>query len=189
MTITVISYPLNEIIYTLEAEDTIYSERLVKYLWVDLSEAPNDEYVEITLNGITKTLLITDECRYEPVDIAFQNKEGAMQTLTFFKARKDTVSTEKESFESSRQIGKHQFVNYNINAKMKFTVNSGFVVEERNEAFKQLLLAERVWLLQGDVAVPINVGTSSLEFKTRQNDRLINYAIEFEHAYYENNTI
>lgn len=189
MTVTVISYPLNEINYSFEVEATNDSAELVKYLWVDLSEAPNDEYVEITLNGITKTLLITDECRYDPVDIAFQNKEGAMQVLTFFKARKDTMTTEKESFESNRQIGKHQFVNYNINAKMKFTVNSGFVVEERNEAFKQLLLAERVWLLQGEVAVPLNVGTSSLEFKSRNNDRLINYAIEFEHAYYENNTV
>lgn len=189
MTITVISYPLNEINYSLEAENTDYSDRLVKYLWVDVSEAPTDQYIEITCNGVVKTLLITDECRYTPIDIAFQNKEGAMQLLTFFKARKDTITTESENFESNRPIGNHQFIKYNVNAKVKFTVNSGFVTEDKNEAIKQLLLSERVWMLQDGYAVPLNVSTTSLEFKTRQNDRLLNYAIEFEHAYYENNNV
>ncbi|MCW4470605.1 hypothetical protein OGH69_16660 [Flavobacterium sp. MFBS3-15] len=76
-----------------------------------------------------------------------------------------------------------------MNAKTKFTVNSGFVTEDKNEAIRQLLLSERVWMLNGNEAIPLNVATSSQEFKTRQNDRLINYAIEFEHAFYENNTV
>lgn len=189
MTITVISYPLNEINYSFDLNATRNSAEIVKYLWVDTSEATTDEYVEITVNGVVKTLLVTDECRYTPVDIAFQNKEGAMQVMTFFKAKRDSITTESENFESNRQIGLHQFIKYNVNARAKFTVNSGFVTEDKNEAIRQLMLSERVWMLDGNVAIPINVSTTSQEFKSRQNDRLINYAIEFEHAYYENNNV
>lgn len=189
MNVVIKSYPLNEINRTISIPDTIQSSEMVKYVWIDISEAPTDTVIEVSYNGVTKTLLITDECRYEPVDIAFQNKEGAIQLLTFFKAKRDTVTLESERFESNRPIGDHQFIKYNVSAKTKFTVNSGFVVEDRNEAFKQLLLSERVWMLNGDTEVPLNVTTSSLEYKTRANDRLINYAIEFEHAYYENNTV
>ncbi|MEL1243537.1 hypothetical protein AAEO56_04625 [Flavobacterium sp. DGU11] len=189
MNITVISYPLNQINYTIEAQRSYYSNKMVKYLWVNIAEAVSDEFVEITYNGVVKTLLITDECRYTPIDVAFQNKEGAIQLFTFFKAKKDTISITSENFESNRPIGSHQFIKYNVNAKTKFTVNSGFITEDKNEAIRQLLLSERVWMLSGGITVPLNVSTSSQEFKNRQNDRLINYAIEFEHAYNENNNV
>lgn len=189
MEITVKSYPLNEINYTIEAEKSYYSGKMIKYLWIDVAEAVSDQYIEITYNDEVKTLLITDECRYTPIDIAFQNKEGALQTITFFKAKKETITTESENFQGNRQIGSHQFIKYNINAKTKFTVNSGFITEDKNEAIRQLLLSERVWMLSGSTAIPLNVTTTSQEFKTRQNDRLINYAIEFEHAFYENNNV
>lgn len=189
MNVVIKSYPLNEIDRTISIPDTIQSSEMVKYVWIDISEAPTDEVIEVSYNGVTKTLIITDECRYDPLDIAFQNKEGAVQVITFFKAKRDSVTLDSEKFESNRPIGQHQFIKYNITAKTKFTVNSGFVTEDKNEAFKQLLLSERVWMLQGATEVPLNVATSSLEYKTRANDRLINYAIEFEHAYYENNNV
>ncbi len=189
MSVTIKSYPLNEIDYTIATPTTIYSNELVKYLWVDISEAPNDQYIEIVYNGITKTLLITDECRYTPIDIAFQNKEGAMQILTFFKVKKDTLSIKNEKYESNSGHGRHQYVKYNVKADEGFSVNSGFVVEERNENIQQLLLSERVWLLDNGVEIPINVATTSHEVKTRQNDRLINYKIDFDYAFNKINNV
>jgi hypothetical protein len=38
-------------------------------------------------------------------------------------------------------------------------------------------------MLQGDIFTPLNVASSSLEYKSRQKDRLINYEIEFEEAF------
>ena len=73
MIITVISYPDNQINFSQDVGDTILSNEMVKYMFVDLSEATTDEYIEITYNGETITLLIQDECRYTPVDIYFQN--------------------------------------------------------------------------------------------------------------------
>ena len=37
--------------------------------------------------------------------------------------------------------------------------------------------------------MPLNVSKKSLEYKTRQNDRLINYEFEFEYAYNEINNV
>lgn len=189
MTVTVISYPLNAMDYSFEVESTLDSAELVKYLWVDVSEAVDEQYIEITCNGVVTTLLVTDECRYDPLDIAFQNKEGAIQIITFFKARRTTIKTESERFEAHRPIGMHQFVKYNVNTQKKFTANTGFIDETHNEAIQQLISSERVWLIDGEVKTPLNVVSESVELKTQQNDRLqINYAIEFEHAFYENNT-
>lgn len=187
--ITVKSYPLNEIDYSIATPSSTFSYELVKYLWVDVSEAITDTYIEITYNSVVTTLLITDECRYTPVDIAFQNKEGALQILTFFKAKRDSLSVESEQYEGNLGQGRHQFIKYNKTGKTKFNVNSGFVSEDLNDVYKQLLLSERVWLLNNGVEVPLNVSSSSLEFKTRQNDRLINYQIEFEHAFNEINNV
>lgn len=189
MAITVISYPTNEINYSLPTPATLNSNEMVKYLWVDISEATIDDYIEIVYNGITKTLLITDECRYTPLDIAYLNKEGALQILTFFKVKKESSSIKSEKYEGSRGHGYHQIVKYNIKSESKFSVNSGFVVEDRNENIKQLLLSEKVWLLDNGIEIPLNVATSSFEYKTRQNDRLINYQIEFDYAFFDINNV
>lgn len=193
--ITVKSYPNLEIDYSIDDEDYLestHSNGAVQNVWVNISEAPTDEYIEIIYNGVTTTLLITEECRYTPVDIAFQNKEGALQFLTFFKAKSESLSVTNEEFESDRgqpQDGNHQYVRFNVQAREKFKVNSGFVKEVMNETFKQLLLSERVWMLEDDVYTPLNVASKTLEYKTRQKERLINYEIEFDFAFNEINNV
>ena len=165
---------------------------MVQNLWVNVSEATTDEYIEIVFNSVTTTLLITDECRYTPIDIAFQNKEGALQFLTFFKAKTESLSATKEELESDRGQpldGNHQFIKFNVQGKGKFKVNSGFVKEAMNETFKQLLLSERAWIYKDQIFTPVNVSNTSIEYKTRQKDRLINYEFEFDYAFNEINNI
>lgn len=192
MAATVISYPTNEINESFNTDTTFQAVELVKYIWVNLEDITNDTYVEIVYNGVTITLDIVEECRYTPVNIMFQNKEGAEQTLQFFKARTDNLDVKAEVYESDRgqpSAGFHQFVRYNVQAKKKFKVNSGFMLEAMNTSFEQLLMSERVWWLDGTTAKPVNVASTSFEYKTRQKDRLINYEIEFEFAFNEINNI
>jgi len=66
-------------------------------------------------------------------------------------------------------------------------MNSGFVSETMNETFKQLMLSERVWSYKDGVYTPLKLGSKTLEYKSRQKDRLINYEIEFEYAFNEIN--
>lgn len=191
-TINIKSYPNLEINRSITKTITSDSNELVQYLIIDINETTNDEYVEVTFNGETITLLITDECKYTPIDMYFINKEGGQQSLTFFKSSVEDMRVSSEEFESDRgqaNLGFHQFTRFNVNAKSKFKVNSGFVDEENNEAFKQLLLSGRVWKLDNNVFVPLNLNSKSIEYKSRQKDRLINYELTFDYAYNEINNI
>jgi hypothetical protein len=190
--VTIKSYPNNQIDETLETRSTTTSGEMVQIVWIDVSDATTDETIEIVYNGETITLLITDECRYTPLDIAFQNKEGAMQIMTFFKAKTESMSVTSETFESDRGQpidGNHQMVTYNVQANSKFRMNSGFIDESMNETFKQLFLSERVWQFDGTNYIPLKLGSKSLEYKTRMKDRLINYEVEFEYAFNDINNV
>jgi hypothetical protein len=192
MAITIKSYPDLQIDETISELTTINSAEMVQNIWLDLTAATSDEYLEIIYNGVTTTLVITDECRYTPLDIAFQNKEGALQFITFFKLKTESMAVTSESFESDRGQpinGNHQMVTYNVQANSKFKMNSGFVDEAMNQTFKQLFLSERVWQFDGTNYIPLKLGSKSLEYKTRMKDRLINYEVEFEYAFNEINNV
>ena len=190
--ITIISYPDNNINESIAEPTSFNSAEMLQNIWVKVSEAGTDEYIEVTYNGETITLLITDECRYTPVDIAFQNKEGAIVFMPFFKAKTESISTTRETFESDRgqpSTGNHQFVDFNVQGRTSYKINSGFVDENMNQIVKQLLLSERVWEYVNTEYIPIKVKSTGVEYKTRQKDRLINYEMEFEYAFNEINNI
>ncbi len=192
-TATIISYPTNTINENIVIPDTLNSNELIQYLWIDTSEAdPTDERIDIVYNGETIILYLIDECRYTPIDIVFINKAGAEQIMTFFKKQVDSINVTDEMFESDRgqpSEWNHQFVRYNVNSKSKFTANTGFMPESNNETIKQLLLSEKVWRYNDPTFTPLNVSTKSEEFKTRANDRLINYEIEFEFGFNDINNV
>lgn len=190
--ITIISYPNNIINESIAVSDTLESSEVISYVNVDVSLATNEDFIEVTYNGETITLLITDECRYTPLNFYFINKDGAQQTITFFKKKTDSLSVTSEDFESDRgqpSNGFHQFVKYNTNARKSFKINTGFVDESMNETMQQLYLSDKVWVVENGIVTPVNLKSTSLEFKTRQNDRLINYQAEFNYAFNEINTI
>lgn len=190
--VTIISYPNNVINDSITVSTTLDSAELIKYVNVDVSLAIGEEYIEVVYNGETITLLITEECRYTPIDIHFLNKNGEQQVMTFFKAKTDSISISDETYEGNEQPVDyaHQFKRYNVQAKKKFKVNSGFVSEDLNDTFTELLISSRVWLYDETLNyIPLNVSSKSFEYKTRQKDRLINYAIDFEYAFNEINTI
>jgi hypothetical protein len=191
--ITVISYPNNVINEVYNEPLTIDSTNSVKAVWINVSEAVNEEFIEINYNGnVVCTLLIQTELRYSPKDIFFVDKEGQLQSVTFFKEKKDTIELKSESYEngSGQPLdGVHQVVDYNQSAKVQFTINTGFISEDNNEVIKQLLIKKQSWIYDGSIYTPVRVTSSSTEFKTRQRDRLINYTIEFDYAFNEVNNI
>ena len=189
---TIISYPNNEINTTINIPISLDSDSVVQYLWVKCSDATTDKYIQVVYNGVTIGLVVESEYRYIPINIHFKNKEGCQQVITFFKERKDSISVTKDSYNGSggQPInGFHQFIDYNINSKSKFTVSSGFVGEENNETFRQLLLSDKVWAYDNTNFIPLNVGSKQLEYKSRVNDRLINYTIEFAYSFNDINDI
>ena len=132
-----------------------------------------------------------DECKYEPKRITFINRFGALQDMYFFKKFVEKMNVRKETYKRNIVSGanysqyKHQQKEFNTNAKKSFTLSSGFISEEYNDVFQELLLSEYVWLAVDEKydVVPINVKTSNIIYKTSLNDRLVEYTIEFEYSF------
>lgn len=180
--------------YTIPA--TTIASQITGNIVVNMNDIPiDDTSVEITIydaTGGTETVMyvdIEDECIEVPTDLAFINKEGGLQFLTFFKTKTQTLSVSNESFNSRlgrASDGYHQDSMFNITGKVTTRLNSGFIDESLNRVYKQLLLSSRVWEITVDRKFnPITITTKSFQFKTRLNDKLIKYEIEYENAYNE----
>jgi len=190
--ISVKSYPALTINYSATPTQSDLSDEVVKYLWIDVAVATNESYIEIIWNGKTTTLDITNECKYTPLDTFFQNKDGALQSFTLFKKQEESINVTDSSFETNRgqaSDGFHQFVRYGVQARTTLTAETGWLDEDMNEIVKQILLTERIWSFASGVYTPLNLKMTSQKFKTRQNDRLINYTMTFEKSYNEINNI
>ena len=76
---------------------------------------------------------------------------------------------------------------FNVVGKESVTLSSGFLNEEYNEVFKQMMLSEKVWITNltdtEEQILPINVKTSNITYKTSLNDRLVEYTFDFDNSY------
>ena len=152
--------------------------------------------------GQSKSISIEciDECKNTPHKISFINKFGVMQDIWFFAKRTDSISSTREEYKKTTlKIGStnvsydtsdHQIVYLENQGKEKMTMNTGFIHESYGEVMKQLLVSEYIYIHDANrfsptdptsnLAVPINIVTNSLNIKTRKDDRLINYELQFE---------
>lgn len=169
-----------------------------------IDEVPIDaNKVEFTFeDGTTKVITVEciDECKNVPYKVSFINKFGAMQDIWFFAKRRDTMTAERDQYkrtilktgssDASYSVSDHQRVYLENQGREVITMNTGFIHPSYNGVMKQLLVSEYVYIHDRrrqsptngkyDLAVPINVVTSSLDIKTQRNDKLINYELQFE---------
>lgn len=187
------SYPSFQISESNSVSSTSDSDNLIKNVWVDTAAATTDEYVRVTFNGDIIDFILKDEYRFEPMTVFFINKYGAQQTFVFFKEKRQSIEVSDNTFESNigqPSTGSHQFLRYNVQARTTIKASSGFITEDENEAVKQMMLSERVWMYDvNDGLTPLNIKTTSTSFKSRQKERLINYDIDFLKGYNDINNI
>ena len=184
--VVVVSSPLGEFNTTLAVATSDRSEEAYKGFFLNCSEISSDTEVLITYNSESYLIEIVDEPKYEPIDIFFINKEGMLQSFTFFKERKEKTNVNKEMYQRSGvsvSSGEHQYAEYNLNGKTTFSVNSGFVEEVQNETFRQMLLSERIWAYDGTSFMPLNIDSSNIDYRTQVNDKLIKYTIDFSYSF------
>ncbi len=152
--------------------------------------------IEVSGSGVgieTINVNVLEECKYEPKKVTFINKFGALQDMYFFKKAVEMMTVEKESYKSNiisngtYSRSSHVNRDFNVVGKESITLSSGFLSEEYNEVFKQMMLSEKVWITNiietGEQVLPINVKTSDITYKTSLNDKLVEYTIEFDNAY------
>ena len=154
--------------------------------------------------GLLETKIVDvvtlDECKYEPKKVSFINRWGALQDLWFFKKSVESMNVEKESYKSNilgydgaYSTSNHVNRDFNVVGKESITLSSGFLDEEYNKVFKEMMLSEKIWITNvtesGEQVLPINVKTGEITYKTSLNDKLVQYTIEFDNSYYTINNI
>jgi hypothetical protein len=190
--VQIVSSPNNEINLDLPVATSTDTNDYFKAVWINCADLSEDTEIEITYNGETYLIEVIDECKYDPIDIFFVNKEGQLQSFTFFKERTESTTVTKETYQRTGvdvSSGHHQFVDYNINSRTKFKMNSGFVEESQNEVFKQMKRSQKVWQLNGSKFIPLNIETRNLEYLTTVKDKLIKYNVEFSCSFEDINTL
>ena len=154
--------------------------------------------------GVTCDINRTPCSKYDPQRITFVNKYGQFQDLWFLLKKTLTTDTTKETYQginltssgssTTYDTTKPTKVVFNKEAKERISLNSGYYPEGYNAVFEQLLESEQIWIRTLNAVgttqyLPLNVITSSFTKKTKLNDRLIDYTIEFEEAYDKINNI
>jgi len=156
------------------------------------------EIITATGKTIVLTVICVDEPKQTPYKVSFVNKFGVIQDLWFFKRRDNTINISKEEYKENTlevnsvvdySLNQATKIPYNFKAQKSIRLNTGFVVEEFNEVIQQLLLTENAWIHENGEVTPVVPKTSSLEYKTSINDKVINYTVEFDYAFNEVNTI
>ena len=154
-----------------------------------------------TVDGVICNTKRVDCTKYgDGNKIIFINKYGAQQDLWFFLKQTRSLARTNEGYKANTITYPTSGVQYNIQdapnkvfntqGKQSHTFSSGYYPEFANQFFEELLLSEYIWLekyigntSKGSIKVPVKVKTSSIEYKTSVNDRLVQYTIEFEEAF------
>ena len=147
----------------------------------------------------TITIKVIQECKYTPYKVSFVNQYGVVQDLWFFKRRDEKVQISKGNYLQNTIKQSATGVSYSLNqasqvpTDFKVTkslkLNTGFIDEQYNEIIQELMLTESAWIHEDSNVYPILPTTSSLDYKTQLNDKLINFTVDFEYAYNEINLI
>ena len=170
---------------------------------VTVSQVPADadRAVYSRYDGTTGEIQIVcvEECKNISHKVSFLNKFGVMQDIWFTAKRTDSMSSTREQYKRTKldtsngitySKSAHQNVYLENQGKEKLTMNTGFIHESYNEVIKQLLVSEYVFIQDKTrrspsnfseyLAIPLTVASSDVGIKTRRNDKLIEYTLEFE---------
>ena len=162
---------------------------LDKYNYLVINGSDYSGSVTIDYDGETTLIELIDECKYEVKEIQFVNRFGMVESIHFYKVKKDTVKVKSETFKNAYTNGvgydtnRHQNKQYNKMSEMSFRMETGYLNEDYNQTIQELMESENVWLREGSVLSPVNVASESLELKTGIVDKLISYSIEFDYAF------
>jgi len=198
----------------LYVDDTDFSDRKIQYIIISSDNALDGDTITITSrnqtsdpNYVEQEVVITlkeiCEPKFDEYRCIFYNKYGALQD--FWASKKSIITTKTKSTQFNRSIidfssGAAQYSVYknanqrfDIVANQSITVNTPFIVEDINEPIEQMIMSENTWLEDSSNTsidtLPVTIRTESLTRKTRVNDKLIQYTLEFDYAFDKINNI
>lgn len=144
-------------------------------------------YDEFEVEMGSTTYVLTAEPKFTPIQVAFVNRYGVMDFMTFFKKSTQALNFSAESYKASvyndgftsLDTTTRQMTDFNVNATREMTLNSGWVTEDYNGVLEDILMSEEVYVRFDNEWTAINIRRQALEVKTSVNDKTINFTLSF----------
>ena len=145
-------------------------------------------------NKVGQCLYFEEICqqKYPNVRIKWKNRYGQFDYHNFYLVNRQGFTTTNRSYQpqlgswEGSTLGYNNYdsskLNYIVDSEQSLSVNSGYLDEEYNDIFKQLLVSEEIYWCYGDDESgirPITIATQNVVFKTGVVDKLIQYQFDF----------
>jgi hypothetical protein len=175
--------------------------------WLDNTIKPSThdigDYYDVILKdsgGDTITSVryyLVCEPKYTPYQIAFINRFGVADFITFFKRSDERGNFTQDTYQKSiyndgfttpsLEVGKYN--SFNVNSRNSLTLNTGFVEQDYDETIKDILMSEYVAVLENSQWIAVQPERGSIEYQKHVNQKLINYTLTFTYAFDERSLV
>jgi hypothetical protein len=137
------------------------------------------------------------EPKYDPVQVAFINRFGVADFITFFKRSDERGNFTQDSYQKSiyndgfttpsLEIGKYQ--SFNVNSRNTLSLNTGFVDQDYDETIEDILMSEYVAVYTNSNWVSAVPNRGSIDYQKSVNTKLINYTMSFDFGFDERSLV
>jgi hypothetical protein len=175
--------------------------------WIDSSIKPSahdtGDYYDVILKDSggdtidTVRYYLVCEPKYTPYQIAFINRFGVADFITFFKRSDERGNFTQDTYQKSiyndgfttpsLEVGKYN--SFNVNSRNSLTLNTGFVDQDYDETIKDILMSEYVAVLENSQWIAVQPERGSIEYQKHINQKLINYTLTFTYAFDERSLV
>ena len=170
------------------------------------SDQPNGgigQYYDVILKNASNTTIgtvryyVQCEAKYTPVQVAFINRFGVADFITFFKRSDERGNFTQDSYQKSiyndgfttpsLEVGKYQ--SFNVNSRNTLTLNTGFVDQDYDETIEDILMSEYVAVYTNSNWVSAVPNRGTIEYQKSVNTKLINYTMSFDFGFDERSLV
>lgn len=176
--------------------DSDISSQKIQYINIDSTNAVDGDTITFTgADGTVETITLRVICErrgYDAYRAVYYNKFGALQSFWVTQRSSITTKAKSENYRANivdldtltYNTTDHSRKRFNVNAVQSIQVNTPLIDEAQNDALEELILSEQCWLEKDASTVfPVVVKSESVERKTKLNDKLIQYTLDFDFAY------
>jgi hypothetical protein len=148
------------------------------------------------LGTTTKRFYIYCEPKYTPITLVWLNKQGGFDSYDFSKVSKRSIDIEKKSFSklnysinastglmtnyNQTTLNENQVV-YDSKYKEKLILNTDIIDEETYAWLGELVVSPNVYIQSGNNFIPIQIKSSTYEYKTKVVDKIFNLTLNAEY--------
>jgi hypothetical protein len=161
------------------------------------------QYYDVILKNASNTTIgtvryyVQCEAKYTPVQVAFINRFGVADFITFFKRSDERGNFTQDSYQKSiyndgfttpsLEVGKYQ--SFNVNSRNTLTLNTGFVDQNYDETIEDILMSEYVAVYTNSNWVSAVPNRGTIEYQKSVNTKLINYTMSFDFGFDERSLV